>query len=718
MTILQSRVPPHVERVAPRRHRAWGVAAVLASTVAAAATMLMSASAFAQPAPEPPPPEPGEAGVGQGGAGEPGTQPGGEAPGGAGGAGGAAAAPEPPLLGGKPEPAVKAGDAGAGGAAGTGDEKAEGEPREPGGDIAARPSEVYAEDWWTKVSPVFELHGYYRVRAEVFNNMALGRKDVKALWPQPADNDYIDLAGTHHVVNLCGDDPLNPEPCASATQAGANMRFRFAPELHISDNLRIMAQIDLLDNVVLGSTPEGYANAPSAGGYHVLPRGGYAPTGAFVSTAWAPVSGITSAKDSITVKRVWGEYMTPIGQLRFGRMPSHWGIGMLVNSGDTYDSDYQSTADRLMFVTGIKAWDLYFAAAWDFANEGAISAALNEQQGQPYDLAQGDDVDQFVFVIVRRMNAELQRKALREGKPVFNGGTYFVYRQQGITNEDTDAGKGASLGQSASSVSNGYLRRGAEAFIPDSWFQFMYKGFRFDVEAALIWGSLENTGRTAGSSTDYKNPADPNDPGWKIRQFGIASESEFRAIEDRLRIGFGTGFATGDDDVDSLAPTGDELQPQRTADRTYSTFRFNPNYRIDLLLFRNILTRVQGAYYFKPSVEYDFLRDPDGQRVGAGAALVWSRASEFVQTPGHANDLGVEIDLKAYYQAKDGVVNDDPDKMGGFFTQVDFGVLFPLDGMGYLPQQVTDYAVLDPGATEPLDTKIAIAARWYLGILY
>ena len=30
-----------------------------------------------------------------------------------------------------------------------------------------------------------------------------------------------------------------------------------------------MSQIDMLDNLVLGSTPEGYANSPSAGGYAV-----------------------------------------------------------------------------------------------------------------------------------------------------------------------------------------------------------------------------------------------------------------------------------------------------------------------------------------------------------------------------------------------------------------------------------------------------------------
>ena len=64
------------------------------------------------------------------------------------------------------------------------------------------------------------------------------------------------------------------------------MRFRLNPELHISDNLRVMAQIDLLDNLVLGSTPDGYAHQPSGAARAATARRrhGYAPIGAFSTT--------------------------------------------------------------------------------------------------------------------------------------------------------------------------------------------------------------------------------------------------------------------------------------------------------------------------------------------------------------------------------------------------------------------------------------------------
>jgi uncharacterized protein (TIGR04551 family) len=595
--------------------------------------------------------------------------------------------------------------------------KEQGDERPTGaGQVGQSRSEVFAEDWWSHARPTFEIHGYYRLRAELFHKFALGRVDAPGvqIWPQPPDNNHRDAFGGAHPVALCGSDPLKPEACENHTQAGANMRFRINPELHISDNLRVLSQVDLLDNLVLGSTPEGYVNQPGDGGYRVVGRGGYAPTGAFASTQWAPTAGQNSLQDSVSVKRVWGEYLTPLGVLRFGRMPSHWGLGMFANGGDGYDSDWQSTADRIMFVTGFKAFDLYLAGAWDFANEGPISASLNERQGQPYDLGQLDDVSQYVFVAARRRDPELQKLDLARGDIVMNGGLYFVFRNQVLANDTTTTGQAGAFGESPYNINKGYVRRGAEAYIPDLWFQLLYKKFRFEVEAAMVYGSIENTISVGGSGTDYNNEADDENDGWRIWQFGLAAEMDYRAVEDRMRLGMGFGYSTGDDDVDSIAPQGQGLQPQRTADRTFSTFRFHPDYRVDLILFRNILSRVQGAYYFRPSIDYDFTRDKNGQKLGGGAAMIWSRASEFVQAPGHSRDLGVELNFQVYYQSKDGALNDDPNKMGGFYTSLQYGVLFPLGGLGYLPGEVEDGKTVGL----ELDTSTAQTLRWYLGVMF
>ena len=601
------------------------------------------------------------------------------------------------------------------------------DPLSPRVAVGSKPSDVYAEDWWSHARPMFEIHGYYRVRAELFHNFALGRQDVptEALWNQPIDRGYQDRTGTFHQVPLCYKDPASPKAgstvgCSNKSQSSANMRFRLDPELHISDNLRIVTQIDLLDNLVLGSTPANRYTTVGQGGATV--NGGanpYVPLGGFATTQDVPSAGQNGFSDSIRVKRAWGEYTTPVGVFRFGRMANHWGLGVLANAGDGYDSDWQSNVDRIMFITGIKPLDLYFAGAWDFPNEGATSAVASERGGQPYDLGQLDDVNQYVLTVVRRVNPDIAKQELARGKVVVNGGLFAVYRSQYLANDEAGApGRDQVPGQGYAGLQEGLARRNAHAFIPDLWAQVRYRKFRFEMEALTVQGSLENTGTTGGDGSNFKGSAKGAGNGWNLRQYLIATQTELRAVEDKLKVQFGFGWASGDPDVgegpQGLSPKGLRLQPQLTNDRTFSMARFHPDYRVDLILFRNILTRVQGAYYFRPSVDYDFIRNVSGQKVGGGAAIIWSRASEFVQTPGHKRDLGVELDLSVYYQSKDGSLNDSPDKMGGFYTMMQYGVLFPLGGLGYQQGEKATAAQ----SSVALDTSAAQVLRWYMGIMF
>ncbi len=571
------------------------------------------------------------------------------------------------------------------------------------GTIGSRPSEVYSEDWWSHTRPILELHGYFRTRGELFHNFALGRHTAQGqagdyLWAQPLDNSYTDLNGSRKPVSLCGSDAKSE--CEDKTQSTANLRLRLNPEIHISDNLRILSQIDLLDNLVLGSTPESYAIRPSgtgATGYSPAANGynGYAPLSGFSTTQGPPTAGVNGYRNSIDVQRAWAEYLTPLGQLRFGRMPNQWGLGMLVNSGDCLDCDYQSNADRIMFVSGVKSMDLYFGGAWDFVSSGPTNAsAYDVYGGQPYNVANLTNVSQWVAFVAKRTNPDLQRLKLSRGDWVLNGGLWAVLRKQYL---DVKAGE-TPITVDRSSANNGLERRGAEAYIPDVWIQFLWNKLRLEAEAATIWGSVE-------SSPVRQQVSDPV----KLRMWGVAAQAEFRAVEDKLRIGFGHGWASGDPNVEGLAPGNNALQA-RPGGGAISTFRFNPAYYVDYIFFRRILSRVQGAYYFRPSVEYDFLRNQNGQKLGGGAAIIWSRASEFVQAPGNKRDLGVELDVQVYYQAKDGTLNDDPNKMGGFYTALQYGVFFPFGGMDYLPGETK--------AIGTSDMSSAQTVRLILGVMF
>jgi uncharacterized protein (TIGR04551 family) len=587
--------------------------------------------------------------------------------------------------------------------------------QQPGsGELATGSAEVFSEDWWGRARPIIELHGFFRTRAELFQNFSLGRRnssfqsnDPQFLWPIPLDQSYTPLNGSAGGssagganVSLCGPaTPLPNSPCSDKTESGANVRFRLDPEIHISDNLRILSEVDLLDNVVLGSTPNSYATQPSGtsrtgytsagttatgAGYNA-----YAPTGFFATTQGPPTAGVNSNTNSIEVKRVWGEYETPVGQLRFGRMPSNWGLGMVDNAGDGIDSDYQTTTDRIMFITGLKSMDLYFGGAWDFISTGPTATpgsnstnAYSVYGGQPYNTCNLCNVNEWAAFAAHKTNPDMQRLSLARGNVVVNGGVYAKFRSQ-----DLDVAAGTTPQTidytSTTANANGLEVRRAWAVTPDLWVQILWDKLRIEAEAAMIWGEI---GNLPGLNADVGNPVD-------IRQFGVATQTQYLAIDDKLNLQFGFGYASGD--AAAVNSAGGQTQmalnpqnglPTREADTNgpLSTFAFHPDYRVDLIFFRNIMTQIQGAYYFRPSVDYDFIRHADGEKLGGGAAVIWSRASEFVQTPGHESDLGVELDGQIYYQSKDGSLNDDPTKIGGFYSMLQYGVLFPLAGLNYL----------------------------------
>ncbi len=567
----------------------------------------------------------------------------------------------------------------------------------------------FSEDWWTKSRPVIEIHGYLRQRTEMFTNFTLGRIDPPGaspwLWSQPVDNSYSDANGQDHAVNLCGTADSNGQyaRCNRSSQLGANMRLRLEPEIHISDNLRIRTQVDLLDNVVFGSTPDAYALAPATATTSATGNR-YAPVAIFSNTQTAPTAGVNALRNSLDVKRAWAEYATPVGLLRFGRMPFHWGLGMVYNAGDRFDSDWQTTVDRIALSTSIAPFDLHLGLSYDVISSGATNAtAASLAGGQPTITTPGTMVNQLGAFVVRRKPTQVTGLALARGEVVFNVGALATYRTQEI---DYPVGTTpiTSAASATTTANAGLERRNAWMVTPDLWMQFLWRKPRIEAELAANLGSIGSP-PSATSTT----------PALTVRQFGFVSETDFRAVDDKLRLGFGFGFASGDPWVESLQPANGWDTRLDGGSSSMSTFRFHPDYRVDLIFFRHLLTRVEGAYFFRPSVDYDFLRQANGQKLGGGLAVVWSRASEFIQTPAHNRDLGVELDLQLTYQAKDGAWNDRLDRQGGFHAALQYGAFFPLGGLGYLPNDDNGSARASVAA---LSTSTAQTLRLLLGVSF
>ena len=502
-----------------------------------------------------------------------------------------------------------------------------------------------SEGWtqeWTEEKRKLELFvpsGYLRLRPEMFHKLRLG-------WTQPDPSGYFPYPAYHQ----------------ENTVAGANMRFRFEPTLNVSEEVRIQAQIDALDNLVLGSSSS-YGDA-------------YNPD--VLNESQSPQrSAINSTLDSIMVKRVWGEVSTPVGILRFGRMGSQWGLGMVHNDGNCLDCDFGDTVDRLMFVS--EPIPGYFVApAIDFNVEGPTTARATGV-GQPVDLFNQDDAHSLVLVLARRDTPQQIKSKLESNLSVFNYGVHFEYRTQKYDSYVVAPGTGNDVGDQGRSTDAATgvttITRDAKVYQPDLWARFERRHMRVELELAGTFGSFQIPNAT---------------PDISLIQFGGVLQGEYRFLNDRLKVQAELGYASGDRDpgfgeypsrTQSAIPSGDTVGtvpgsldgPQYAcqttggcSDRFIRNFRFNRDYRVDEILFRQIIGGVTDAVYVKPTLRYTIA---DGIEVFASA--IYSRAVYATSTPsGTDNALGLELDAGAKYQTED-----------GFFAGLTYAVLFPFSGL-------------------------------------
>jgi uncharacterized protein (TIGR04551 family) len=499
---------------------------------------------------------------------------------------------------------------------------------------------------------LFEVDGYFRVRPELFHNFDLRRgtdANGAQIFPRPLR------------------DP------SGKTLADANMRWRLEPTLNVSEDIRLHAQFDLFDNLILGSTPE-------VGDKRVL----FAVDS---PTQVTPTALKNALLNSVQLKRVYGEVNTPIGQLFFGRMGSHWGLGMLANSGNCVDCDYGDTVDRFMFVA--KVGDFFVVPMLDFISEGPTSATSSELLGPTFDRDQGDDARAYSIAIARRdTDAEITRK-LQAGQRIFNYGLYFIYRHQSW---DTAPNQGNAVLDPTTTL--GFVPRGANLYIPNLWFKFQTPKLRIEAEVAGIFGKIGNSATTLDGALGQS---------LTVTQVGAVAQADYKAL-DALSLNLEFGFASGDKAAGLGNSPGNSASPAagtqpgqidgpqfcldatcRTLDNRITNFRFNRDYRVDLILWREIFNGVTDAIYIKPGAKYDLT---EGFSVWAN--LIYSRAVFGESTPsshldgsgnlvGDAN-LGVEIDGGIRYDSGD-----------GFQAAVAYGVLFPLAGLrNNLPNPAVD----------------------------
>ena len=505
---------------------------------------------------------------------------------------------------------------------------------------------------------LFQPHGYLRMRGEFFNNMRLGRG------ADPAGN-FLFPAG---FIGTGGNN----------SQSDANFRFRFEPTLAVSEDLAIYFQADILDNILLGSSPV---------------------TDVYLDP-FTPLSVLSSRRASgvVNVKRVWGRVNTQLGELLFGRMGYHWGLGILHNDGNCLDCDYGDTYDRIAFAPR-EFKGHHLSVMFDILDKGAITTGEKGELGRSVDLDTLDDGYRLALEVTRVDTPEEVKRKLDNNQWVFNYGLVADYRTQSW---DTPVTAPDATGSLRSHVVN----RAAKIYQPDAFLSLKRKKWRLDAEIAFTLGSV-GTHR----QTDFDIGSVPSDVGELLRkgvnffQVGGALQTDVALLSaDALLFGLEFGAASGDKGAygfgarpwrngsGALQPAAPGQTPTRAAGPgdidgshlDYSTltgghyrinnFVFNRSFNVDMILFRNLITSVTGAWYLKPSMRYR----PTGRRTGGGddtgfeliLAAIYSQAWYPENTPGNARPLGLEFNAGITYDTSD-----------RFHAGLAYGLLVPFDGL-------------------------------------
>jgi uncharacterized protein (TIGR04551 family) len=587
---------------------------------------------------------------------------------------------------------------------GAGQEKEEGPAEEAPEET--RPSDLeplsgYADQGRHRMQ-IFELDGYLRLRTDYMHQFFLGQSYYMGesgipgvqygLPPFPVPID-CPRPNTTPIPDM----PLN---CSSKNIGGANLRFRLEPTLNVTDQVRVHAQIDVLDNTIMGSTPDSLAgieayNRPISTGNSGDTLGN-SPTDFLSWNQDPPEVGQNGFTSSIRAKRAWAEVDTEFGSIRFGRMPWHWGRGIFFNQGSCMDCDVGTTVDRVMGLTTIYGHQI--ALAWDLGAQGPTTQQLtlgrNDPSGYPYDLSQNDDVLQLMASITRIDSPVTLRERVDRGDIVANYGVQLVYRNQGNlvspmqTPTTTTMTPNGPQPQNPSEVGPANYF-GAWSLTPDLWFKLNYKALTLEFEGIGIFGKIARPGTLAENSMEPLT----------LFQLGWVLASELRLYREALFVGLETGGATGDQ---AEAP-GQYLnyrwhfakQPQ--GDHSLNDFHFSPDYHVDEILFRHILGTVTNAIYVKPQAAYWF--DLGRTRaIGLNGSIIYSMAQVPVSTPGNDLMWGLETDVGAGYR----------NTAEGFYGGFTWGILWPL---GALNRNFPLY----PHAE---DASVAQILRIYMGVKF
>jgi uncharacterized protein (TIGR04551 family) len=482
------------------------------------------------------------------------------------------------------------------------------------------------QDYLPRERTEIEVGGYLRTRGELLRNLDL-------------DHGLTPSGAPLYPVSLS--DP------SSQTLSHWDMRWRTDVRVYAPGSMvGVKARFDVLDNVALGSRPSGVPSATTT----------QLQTG-----------------DPVRIRRVYGELVLPFGILAAGRMGTHWGMGMVANGGDCLDCDSADAADRVAFITPLA--EHIWALAYDFSATG--TQVPRRGQNRSIGFEPSTNVRTATFAMLRWKDDDSRARRRKAGKGTVEYGSYITYRWQ----KDDVPGTYVPTTQVTDPYANGasgVMARGFRAAALDGWLRLTFPWARIEGEVAYLTATIDQPSLVPGVL--YREPA-------RSRQLGAALQTELGNPDGVFTAGLDGGYASGDpapgfgatQQPSARAPQAGDLdgvQANPPRDMRVDNFRFHADYRIDRILFREIIGNVTDAVYARPHARLRIARAKSSQ-LSATTAVIASTAVEAKSTPSGKAPLGVEIDPSLVFETS------------AFLAALDYAVLFPLAGFENLQSNLS-----------------------------
>ena len=454
--------------------------------------------------------------------------------------------------------------------------------------------------------------GSFRWRLEVWHGLDMGLQA---------------LANPFGVYRQVYDSGANPGVRGASWRETSDLRLRLEPVLRVGDRAAIRTRIDVMDSV-----------AGAGIGTSILDSGGVG-----TATLGPSMSGSVGFVDTFAVQGLWLELdMFSFIELRLGRIPTHWGLGMLENRGDCAwcdKGDYFDTLGLRATPLGLATFELDF----DFPLEGRTGRAAMDWPFAPdVDRGDADDVWQI----------RLKASSVKGPEPVagtgFQWGGYTRFRWQDYSTSSQDLQKPSCAPDGLGDLPYECVElffKDAFFITPDAWVQMGW-----DVGAGTLYLAAELAGHYGSfGATQATDKTDTK------KQF-LAGGGLVRLWweTERMRFDFEGGVASGDSDADAFGVydgyvaavpdlSHEDWNSVRRNDLV-TAWMFNPAYLVDSILFRHVIGAVTNAWYLKPAADLAIWRTRD-RGLAATISMLYAGAVVPQQTPGRHSALGLEAEL-------------------------------------------------------------------------